>query len=255
MSPAESYKVLRAQKSTYFYEAEQRAEVPFLHHQLLECDCSGLEYTIPGHDITLRIPEGAVSEGELIHFEFSVTMYGPFKFPENTRPISPIIWLCLLEEDYELKKPYEVIIPHFLMPLTKEEFQYHQVHFTKAHHKDSTTGDKHMTYNFHPCDIQPQFFSIEHKNFAVLESKHCCFYCLAANHSRELIMDISYCLVTIESAPTEIHFLATYFLETCLKVRTVKITDNETYTPLTFPKHAEYEGAVFTRRGLPDISL
>ena len=188
---------------------------------MLECDCSGLEYTIPDHGITLRIPEGAVSEGELVHFELDVTMYGPFKFPENTRPISPIIWLCLLEENYELKKPYYVILPHFLTQLTKRRSEYYQVQFAKAQHNDCNAGDKHMSYNFHPCETQPHFIpSRGHKNFAALMSKHCCFYCLLAQDSHELTMDIEYCLVTIESSQkSEVHFVAAYLLGTCLTVR------------------------------------
>ena len=71
---------------TYFSSAEKTAHVPFLDHQMLEIDCAGQEYTnnIIDHDITLKIPEGAVAKGEKIHFEVGVAMYGPFIFPENT---------------------------------------------------------------------------------------------------------------------------------------------------------------------------
>ena len=55
-------------QSTYFSTAKERAHVPFLDHQILEIDFSSQRYTLDGHDITLRIPEGAVAEGEKIHF-------------------------------------------------------------------------------------------------------------------------------------------------------------------------------------------
>ena len=61
-------------------------------------------YTITEHDITLRIPEGAVAIGKFSHLEMGAAMYGPFTFPENTQPISPILWLCPLEEDAQLEK-------------------------------------------------------------------------------------------------------------------------------------------------------
>ena len=96
-------------QSTYFSAAQKTANFPFLEHHILECDCNGHEYTNVEHDITLRIPEGAVAKGEKVHFEMGVTMYGSFIFPENTQPISPILWLCLLEEDTELKKPFQII--------------------------------------------------------------------------------------------------------------------------------------------------
>ena len=78
-------------QSTYFHSAKKTARVPFLDHQILEVTCAGREYTNVDHDITLRIPERAMAEGEKIHFEVGVAMYGPFTFPENTQPISPIL--------------------------------------------------------------------------------------------------------------------------------------------------------------------
>ena len=105
---------------------------------MLEIDCTGREYSNVDHDITLRIPEGAVAEGEKVQFEVGVAMYGPFIFPENTQPISPILWLCL-PEDVKLKKPFQVVLPHYLTGLSRERIQYdHQVRFTKAKHSNST---------------------------------------------------------------------------------------------------------------------
>ena len=37
-------------------------------------------------------------------------MYGPFLFAENTRPISPILWLCLTDKNVQLKKPLKITI-------------------------------------------------------------------------------------------------------------------------------------------------
>ena len=119
-------------QSAYFTEAEKNAQVPFLHHQLFECDCNSQEYTIEEHDITLRIPEGAVSKGEKIHFEIDVAMHGPFTFHENMRPISPVVWLCILEEGVDLKKPFQLILPHFLTGLSREHVHFHQIQFAKA---------------------------------------------------------------------------------------------------------------------------
>ena len=86
------------QQTFHFSEAQKRAHIPFFHHRLMECDHTGLDYTVEEHDITLRIPEGAVTVGETIHLEIGVAMYGPFNFPENSIPVSPIVWLCIQEE-------------------------------------------------------------------------------------------------------------------------------------------------------------
>ena len=211
------------QQSSYFTEAKNIATVAFLHHNLLECDSNGKDYTIENHDITLRIPEGAVAEEEKIHLEMGVAMYGPFIFPENTQPISPILWLCLLEEDVELKKPFQVILPHYLTGSSKERIKYHQVRFAKANHSDYTFVGNQMSYRFQSCDTKPLFASSGCKSYGILMTNHCCFYCLEAKVTRELATDAGYCLVRIEHSPMrrrdEIYFTIIYFLDTCLKVR------------------------------------
>lgn len=208
-------------KSASFRYAEEEAEIPFLHHQVLECDYKGLTHTDTDHDITLRIPEGVVSKGETVHIELGVCLYGPFTFPENTRPISPIIWLCLLEEDYELREEFEIHIPHFLMHLTEQRIRQYQVCFAKAHHNYSMeTKDEHgMSYTYRQFGPQPSFIVKDEKCYAVLASKHCCFLLLLAKDSRELAMDAGYCLVRIETPPCTVFFLATFFIEAFLTVR------------------------------------
>ena len=69
--------IQQVHQTMYFSIAEKTANVPFLDHLMLEVDCNGREYTNVDHDITLRIPEGAVAEGEKVHFEVGVAMYGP----------------------------------------------------------------------------------------------------------------------------------------------------------------------------------
>ena len=215
------FTIPQVSQSTYFSVAEKTANVPFLDHQMLEVDCNGREFTNVDHDITLRIPEGAVAEGEKVHFEVGVAMYGPFIFPENTQPISPILWLCLLEE-VEMKKPFQIVLPHYLSGLSRERIEYHKVGFSKANHDDIVVVDNQMCYKFQGCDAYPRFTSSGYRNYGVLVSKHCCFYCLQANQTPELATDAGYCLVRIEYSPSpqwnEIHFSAVYFLDTCLRV-------------------------------------
>lgn len=161
--------------------------------------------------------------GKKIHFEFAVAMYGPFVFPENTQPTSPILWLCILEEDVELKKPFRVILPHYLTELTNEIVQQHHVGFAKAKHHDNLIWlNGKLYYQFQSCGIKPLFARSGHKGYGVLTSKHCCFYCLLANKTPNLAMDAGYMLVCTELALTpqrhEVHFCAIYCLPTCYKV-------------------------------------
>ena len=206
----------------HFIEAEKLAQIPFLYHHLLECDYNGLEYTIEDHDITLKIPTGALAMGEKVHIEIGVALYGPFTFPEKTRPISPIVWLCI-QEDVELKKPFQLILPHFLIGLSKETLHHHQIRFSKASHKYLLENSQ-MIYKFENCDTKPLLASCENKSYGMMKSTHCCFYCIQANQTLEVARDAGYCLARIENSPlphqlrNEVYFTAVYFLRSCLKV-------------------------------------
>ena len=204
-----------------FRAAKKTARVPFLHHHLMVCNSKAQSYTIDGHDITIRIPEGAVAEEETVHFEIGVAMYGPFNLPQNTQPISPFIWVCLLEKDVELKKPFQLIVPHFLTQLPEERLVYHDVRFAKAHH-DQLSLENKSDYTFCDCDAKPLFTSVGYRSYGVLITNHFCFYCLEANQTAELAVDAGYGLVRIETplSPNSnvVHFSAIYLLDTCLKV-------------------------------------
>ena len=206
--------------STYFTAAKKTANVPFLHYQLLEANCDGLEHTIMDHDITVRIPKGAVPMGKKISLEVGVTVYGPFYYSGDTQPISPIVWLCLLDEDTTLKKSFEVVIPHFLK-LTREMVLYHEIGFAKANHENySLNGD--MNYHFLPCEEDFLHASSKSRGYGILQAKHCCFYCIKAKKTPALALDASYCLVhvshSLEIQQFEIYFIAIYLLSTCMKV-------------------------------------
>ena len=152
-----------------------------------------------------------------------MAMYGPFNFPKYTQPISPILWLCILEEDVELKKPFQITLPHFLTGLTEERLFYHEAGFAKASHNNFTFQNSgQMYYSFLPCHIKPQFTSSGCRDYGIVSLNHCCFYCILAKQTQELAMDAGYCLVRIEASLTpyrnEIIFSTIYFLDTCLKV-------------------------------------
>ena len=206
-------------QSSCFNEAKERAKVPFLHHQVLECGYNGIDFTIEDHDITVKIPEGAVAEGEKIHFEVGVATYGPFAFSENSRPISPILWLCILDKDVHLKRDFMIILPHILTGLTTDKLRDHQVTFAKAYHDDYTLEGGKMAYRFNQCEIQPFFASAEDKSYGILLSNHCCFNCIKAQQSPELARDAGYCLARIESLTSEIYFVASFLLDSCVTVR------------------------------------
>ena len=92
----------------------------------------GKEYTINDHDISVRFPFGAVAKGQTLQIKIGIAMYGPFKSTshDHFQPISPIVWLCPLDEKAsKLNKPFQLILPHFL---SGDKVHNHQVGFAKA---------------------------------------------------------------------------------------------------------------------------
>ena len=117
--------------------------VPFVEPvDVHKCDSSGKEFINSDHNITLRVPPGAIPDGVTVHIEAGVALHGPFQFPPGTRPISPIVWFCM-QEDVPLQKPVEVILPHFL-----HQREHLQLGFLKADHRNYTTDDGEKRYNF-----------------------------------------------------------------------------------------------------------
>ena len=200
--------------------------ISFLGHCVLECDRHGLEYTNKEHDITVRIPEGAVADGETVHIEFAVAMYGPFHFPENTRPISPILWLCLMEKNAVLGKSPQIVLPHALDGLTKEKAEEYQVGFAKVHHNDYyTTASGQPIYTFQSLASENRllFSTIGERHYGLLQTSHFCYLCMTAEHNNPTLeKDIDYCLARIQVPITDIRhtaiFCLSYHLPTCIEV-------------------------------------
>ena len=171
------------------------------------------------------IPEGAVAKGEKLYLEVGVTVYGPFIFSRDVQPISPILWLCPLDGDFAVNKPIQIKLPHFLTGLNTGKLQEHGIAFMKANHLDKVDQCGQIYYNFQDVKGSKEFCSDGCKSYGVLAIEHCCFYCLTAKKSPEMFRDATYCLIRIErpSPPRcyEIHFAATYFLDTCLRVSTI----------------------------------
>jgi len=65
---------------------------------------------IEEHDITITVPELAVSKGEEVNLQAVTSLVGPYKIPDDYDPISVFVWIGA---DYRFKKPIKITIPHF----------------------------------------------------------------------------------------------------------------------------------------------
>jgi hypothetical protein len=180
------------------------------------CDQRGAELSID--DIMVTIPPGAIPSGT-VHIEMGVAMYGPFKFPKNYRPVSPILWFCIKElDDVELSLPIEYKIPHIMT-----EGSDVKLVFAKATHSISVNTGETFLFEL-LCNSESHFTYINPLmnkcGYGHLSSKHCCYYCIAAEVKPHTAMQGGFCLHTlIKEDDDSIVLLCTYFLNTCIKVR------------------------------------
>ena len=216
-------------ESTHHYIAKQRAHIPFLHYKILEFDHNGGSYTSDDHDFTLRVPPGAIAVGEKIHFEVDLALYGRFNFPINTQPISPILWICLLERDIKLKKSFEIVLPHCLV---QNKAKQHQISFAKANHNNCIIQKNQIMYQFELCEAEIQLSSSPDgdSNYGTLQTNHCCFYCIQANCEPPLAQDTTYCLAKISERNTE-SSVHTIWFATLFSLRTCTMALKEQYQP------------------------
>ena len=107
----------------YYEHSNNNTSVPFLSQvEVLTCDSFGDEYYNSDHGIMLKIPAGAIPQGQVAHFEVAVALYGPFQVPDGACPISSILWLCI-QENIDLRKPIDIILPHFLASFNESDIE------------------------------------------------------------------------------------------------------------------------------------
>lgn len=148
-------------------------------------------------------------------------MYGPFDFPQNTQPISPIIWLGLLEKDAKLMKPLKITLPHCLAEQTLKKIHHHQVCVVKASHADHTDIDSEIHYNFTHYNFTRCEFAPHSCTF---ETDQCGLYCINKVRSLDSTSsDLKYCLACVARTPSppeyEFHFYALLDLATHKNVK------------------------------------
>ena len=184
----------------------------------LEFDCSGGKYNPPEDGYSLTVPRGAISEKlGSVSIQCGVIPYGPFgpfKYPDGVKPVSPIVWFCLTS-NVDFQKPVEITIPHCLDCDSEEDS--HSLAFFKANHNISDSSPT----MFHFKEVEGTSSFPPNTSHGTLHSKHLCFYCIGSKN-KEITNRANFCLITAKPVcfhdSSRIHFCLTYLLETCIKV-------------------------------------
>ena len=161
------------------------------------------------------IPSGAVSNGA-VDVQVGILLSGPFSFPPDVTPVSPIVWLCAANssEAFKFSKPIQITLQHYVDCSTSGG---KSLSFFKAAYDSTTDKD----FVFKEVDSN-------HSKFAqvngTLTTKSCAsFVCIADKDPQNDMLEKSkYSLVyvipkTLTNTFT-MHFCLTFDLKTCIEV-------------------------------------
>ena len=185
---------------------------------LHNCTSEGLVYTDESIGLTLAITKGAIADGDNLTIDIGVALHGPFHYPEGVRPISPVLWICVRENEfYQFKIPIAVTMQHFLSIDSNDDVALMGLRFMKASHKANAYG-KCEFY----CQNKNQWFE-SNTRYATLYTKHFCFQCIVGSISELTLRNSNFCLfgtlpnTFVYDRPMYIFFFVTFFLHACLE--------------------------------------
>ena len=227
-NPSQSADTLVLLQPTEDYQDDTNNFVFLGSTQVLVCDAQGGKYEVSGQGISVQIPCNALDSEA--HIEVGVAIHGAFKFPDDRKPISAIIWLLVREDPhFVFKKPVEIHLPHFLN-LSNSDID---------HNKDEF-GLGFITTNDQMDDRERLIFTEGAKENVVylqrsakIRVKHFCFLCLCAKEavvlekSRYLLTQVS--LSSANILRWDIHFCISYDLESFAKVSTLCLKNDNSW--------------------------
>ena len=199
-----------------------RAEsVNFIQTETISVTSKGIEYEFEKYGVGVKVQEETIPSGHTSKLELGIASYGPFEFPQNTMPISPIVWVCM-ETKEPLSRPIVIKLPHCITDLTDSDPIKQDITFLKAHHQNYTinsSGGK--VFHFQEAD---GWVTFPDPTCGVLHTHQLCFKCLVTKVSQETAKRLGYCLTYALPNPwpkcsvVNVNIGITNFLQTCIDV-------------------------------------
>ena len=198
--------------------------VPFVEQPVkVSFDYTGGLYHLENHGFSLFAPRGAIKKNSTLMVKIAVALHGPFHFPQQVRPVSPVFLLCSQTQD-RLHKPVSVSLPHFieLSGCTEPERKRLGLRFMKAgHFPCSSTPVSCAYYSFQQAEGRAVFQS----GSGVLTTKHLCYLCICATDCEETSQRTNHCMIPvvprlITLTSWKLHYCITFQLKTCIEVHT-----------------------------------
>ena len=202
-------------------------KLPFIKPvKVLQVSSKGKQYTDRSLGLCIDVPEGAVPEGSLLYLEVGMCLYGPFKFPNDLYPISPILMLCP-QTDTKLNQSIKVTLPHIMKDVTNENVEKFGIQVVKADHTGLVFGDT-CVFDSVVGDSNPLVHNKEGKGYVTFSLHHFCFVCIRTDHKFEDVECGGYCICPLLPVPRDsvfkspcdifYHLCVTYYMDPCFKV-------------------------------------
>ena len=185
---------------------------------LHRCTSMGRTYRDRLNGFKLRIPRGAIPEGESLTIDIGVALYGPFQYPEGLRPVSPVFWICVRNRKHHIRfqKPVHITLQHCLNVDSEEDTRLLELTFLKGDH-EMNSDEK---YQFHVAKDQSVFKA--NTDCGTLYTYHFCYQCIVCKTSEFTLQRAKFCLfgtipdTFVYNKPMYIFFFVSFLLKTCL---------------------------------------
>ena len=210
---------------------------------MLRYEGEELEYHSKEHNFSVKIPKAALKKRGTVEIQVGLAIHGPFTFPENTRNVSPILWLCAIPES-KFRKPIQVTLPHCILDGRPGSLKRRRTDenlsllFASANLKSSSSSSSSSgkncgkrNFDFDQAEGEDFVFSSTQDSLSCsFSTKHLSPLCIVASCGRmlDVVREIAshavYCVVpVVPVVPVgmrewNVHFCLTFNLPTCVQV-------------------------------------
>ena len=182
----------------------------------LHLDDNALEHTNNCHGFSIIFPQGALLPNQSITLTIGVMMNGPFLFPDNVQPVSPILWVSGNTTDVRLLQNAKVVLPHCL-DIDKNDARGIELLFMKAHANHTDFICKQNKYIFQ--SVGKAVLNEGHN--AALYTNHFCCICIATK--KDVTNRVEYCIISFKDIKnSRCVFAVTFLLNTCIEVSSMQ---------------------------------
>ena len=157
--------------------------------------------------------------GDSITIDIGVALFGPFQYPPNIRPVSPVFWITVRgQENYQFLKPLRVTMEHCLDVSHCDDAGIVDagLQFMKAGPTPHASGKYEFSSAAEDQDFLTESFhgSLVDRFTAI---------CICASATPDTVRQVTYQLSVVHPKPVRangtchtVHFITSFYLKYCL---------------------------------------